>query len=104
MFFDTDAIHQTNPSSISMRWDWRNLTANANSYVNITLWGYRETTIRPELVLIDILQVQSLSFEIISEWSGLNISELAKLRFSWKRFSFKRKQILHNYIVLCLIN
>lgn len=59
VFFDTDAIHQTNPSSISMRWDWRNLTANANSYVNITLWGYRETTIRPELVLIDILQVHT---------------------------------------------
>lgn len=74
MFFDTDAIHQTNPSSISMRWDWRNLTTNANSYVNITLWGYRETTIRPELVLIDVLQVQLFSFETTSEWNKKNIN------------------------------
>ncbi|KAG8266731.1 hypothetical protein J6590_065765 [Homalodisca vitripennis] len=56
VFFDTDAIHQPYPDTISMRWDWKNLTLNANSYVNITLWGYRETTIRPELTMIDTLE------------------------------------------------
>ena len=56
-FFSTNAIHQRDPAEIKFTWSAHNLTSNLNAAVQISLWGYRETTIRPELEYIDILEV-----------------------------------------------
>lgn len=38
-------------------WDNYNLTANAAASLTISLYGYKETTIRPQLLYIDVLEV-----------------------------------------------
>lgn len=48
-------MHERSPSEIRIKWVKENITNNDNAQVAISLWGYRETTIRPELVFIDIL-------------------------------------------------
>ncbi|XP_054262064.1 protein mesh isoform X2 [Macrosteles quadrilineatus] len=87
VFFDTDNIHDPWPDSIPMRWDARNLTLNMNSNVNITLWGYRETTIRPELVLIDVLQMNvpnsGLYTIIPSDYKNRNNYMTSDIRFGF---------------------
>ena len=39
-------------------WNRFNLTTNLNANVQISLWGYREATIRPELEFIDMIETQ----------------------------------------------
>ncbi|XP_012287244.1 protein mesh isoform X2 [Orussus abietinus] len=56
IFFSTRAVHEREPTEIHITWNKYNLTSNLNAAVQISLWGYRETTIRPELEYIDILE------------------------------------------------
>ncbi|KAL1460106.1 hypothetical protein WDU94_012044 [Cyamophila willieti] len=56
IYFETDAVHERYPQEIKITWDKYNLTSNLNTPVSISLYGYRETTITPELVYIDILE------------------------------------------------
>jgi len=46
IFFDGQEIHQKAPKEIKITWNKYNLTTNMNANVQISLWGYRETTIR----------------------------------------------------------
>jgi hypothetical protein len=57
IFFSTRAVHERNPSEIKITWNQYNLTSNLNAVVQISLWGYRETTIRPELEYINMIEV-----------------------------------------------
>lgn len=41
---------------LTLQWDPYNLTMNRDAKVTISLWGYRETSIRPELLYIDTLE------------------------------------------------
>lgn len=65
--FDTEAIHEKNPTEIKMSWDRANLTSLISASVRIDLYGYRETTIRPELLFIDTIEV---SFYILIIYSS----------------------------------
>lgn len=46
IFFETDAVYKKAPAEIKISWNKYNLTANLNAGVRISLWGYRESTIR----------------------------------------------------------
>lgn len=50
-----DSVHQKTPAEIKIQWVKQNLTTNENANIRISLWGYRESTIRPEFVYIDQL-------------------------------------------------
>ncbi|XP_012265044.2 protein mesh isoform X2 [Athalia rosae] len=56
IFFSTKAVHEKDPGEIRITWNQFNLTSNLNAVLQISLWGYRETTIRPELEYIDLLE------------------------------------------------
>ncbi|XP_034937613.1 protein mesh isoform X2 [Chelonus insularis] len=56
IFFSTRAVHERDPREIKITWDAYNLTSNLNAEVQISIWGYRETTIRPEFEYIDLLE------------------------------------------------
>jgi len=56
IFFDGENIHQRAPAEIRMTWNRFNLTTSENIPIRISLWGYRETTIRPELLYIDMIE------------------------------------------------
>ncbi|XP_055535927.1 protein mesh isoform X1 [Wyeomyia smithii] len=58
IFFESDDVHRRSPSEIRITWNRYNLTTNLNANVQISLWGYREATIRPELEYIDMLEAQ----------------------------------------------
>ncbi|XP_055617268.1 protein mesh isoform X2 [Toxorhynchites rutilus septentrionalis] len=58
IFFETDDVHRRNPSEIRITWNRYNLTTNLNANIQISLWGYREATIRPELEYIDMIEPQ----------------------------------------------
>ncbi|XP_061508064.1 protein mesh isoform X1 [Anopheles gambiae] len=58
IFFETDDVHRRNPNEIRITWNRFNLTTNLNANVQISLWGYREATIRPELEFIDMIETQ----------------------------------------------
>ncbi|XP_022920575.2 protein mesh isoform X1 [Onthophagus taurus] len=55
IFFDDNSIHQRNPTEIRLKWVKQNLTINDNAPISISLWGYRETSIRPEFLYIDLI-------------------------------------------------
>ncbi|XP_037921986.1 protein mesh isoform X5 [Hermetia illucens] len=55
IFFETDAVYKKAPAEIKISWNKYNLTANLNAGVRISLWGYRESTIRPQLEYIDMI-------------------------------------------------
>ncbi|XP_055851937.1 protein mesh isoform X1 [Episyrphus balteatus] len=56
IFFETDAVQKKNPKEINISWDKYNLTTNARANIQISLWGYRETTIYPQLEYIDMIE------------------------------------------------
>ncbi|XP_075235234.1 sushi domain containing 2 mesh isoform X2 [Lycorma delicatula] len=56
IFFESKAIHERFPPEIAMTWDVYNLTNSSNAPIQISLWGYKETTIRPQLMYIDLLE------------------------------------------------
>ncbi|GJQ65539.1 hypothetical protein Trydic_g7640 [Trypoxylus dichotomus] len=53
IFFEDNNVNEKNPSEIRIKWVRHNLTINENAPIRISLWGYRETTIRPEFLYID---------------------------------------------------
>ncbi|XP_008548218.1 protein mesh isoform X3 [Microplitis demolitor] len=56
IFFQNRAVHERNPREIKITWNAYNLTSNLNAEVQISIWGYRETSIRSEFEYIDILE------------------------------------------------
>lgn len=57
IFFTTRAVHERDPAEIKITWNQYNLTSNTAAVVQISLWGYRETTIKPELEYINTIEV-----------------------------------------------
>jgi len=57
IFFEGENVHQQAPAEIKISWNRFNLTTGENTPIRISLWGYRETTIRPELLYIDMIEV-----------------------------------------------
>lgn len=55
--FTDNAIHERYPPEIKITWDRFNLTTNLNVQLQISLWGYKEVTIRPQLEFIDMIEV-----------------------------------------------
>lgn len=55
IFFETNDVHEKSPAQIKISWNAYNLTSNLNAGVRISVWGYKETKIKPELQFIDIL-------------------------------------------------
>nr|CAD7421581.1 unnamed protein product [Timema poppensis] len=55
--FETRDVHERSPAEIKISWNAQNLTTNLNAPITISLWGYRETTIRPERLYIDVIEV-----------------------------------------------
>ncbi|XP_058804487.1 protein mesh isoform X2 [Phymastichus coffea] len=56
IFFTTRAVHERDPAEIKITWNQYNLTSNTAAVVQISLWGYRETTIKPELEYINMIE------------------------------------------------
>lgn len=52
IFFKDHKYHDRSPSEIRITWEKQNLTTNENANIRISLWGYREPTIRPNFVYI----------------------------------------------------
>ncbi|CAH2001993.1 unnamed protein product [Acanthoscelides obtectus] len=52
IYFRDMKIHERSPSEIRITWEKQNLTTNENANIRMSLWGYRETTIRPTFVYI----------------------------------------------------
>lgn len=58
IFIESEAVHRTSTTEdIIIRWNKDNVTTNYDARLKLTLWGYKETTIRPELLYIDVLEV-----------------------------------------------
>ncbi|XP_026330187.1 protein mesh isoform X1 [Hyposmocoma kahamanoa] len=55
IFFPGDSVHERYPAEVKITWDRFNLTTNLNVQLQISLWGYKEVTIRPQLEYIDII-------------------------------------------------
>lgn len=55
--FQTNDVHLKDPAEITITWDKYNLTTNLAASLTISLWGYKESTIRPQLMYIDVLEV-----------------------------------------------
>ena len=56
VWFKDESYHQLEPVNLEINWDPFNLTMNMEAKVEVSLWGYRETTIEPELVYIATLE------------------------------------------------
>lgn len=56
IFFPTNDVHKRSPREIKITWSKGNLTTNLNAGVRISLYGYRERTIHPELEYIDTIE------------------------------------------------
>ncbi|XP_018562976.1 protein mesh isoform X2 [Anoplophora glabripennis] len=52
IYFRDTKYHEKSPSEIKITWEKQNLTTNENANIRISLWGYRETTIRPRFLFI----------------------------------------------------
>jgi hypothetical protein len=57
IFFEGDTVHERAPAEIKISWNKYNLTTSESAAIKISLWGYKETTIRPELLYIDMIEV-----------------------------------------------
>lgn len=76
--FDTKDIHEKYPAAIRMTWSKENLTTNAAATIRISIWGYRETTIKPQLEYIDLLEVSS--FKFLRFYSPLSKNEIVIIK------------------------
>lgn len=56
VWFKDESYHELEPANLEINWDPFNLTMNMDAKVEISLWGYRETTIEPELIYIASLE------------------------------------------------
>ena len=55
---EDNEIHKVDTKkSIVITWIKQNLTTNYDARLKLSVWGYRETTIKPELLYIDTLEV-----------------------------------------------
>lgn len=88
IFFSNNAVHERDPAEIKITWNQYNLTSNLNAVLQISLWGYRETTIRPELQYIDILEV-----------SGSRFPQFSFLRYRNQLISLMNKFINRTFLV-----
>jgi hypothetical protein len=61
IFFEGDTVHERAPAEIRISWNRHNLTTSESAPIKISLWGYKETTIRPELLYIDMIEVGYLN-------------------------------------------
>ncbi|XP_028136184.2 protein mesh isoform X2 [Diabrotica virgifera virgifera] len=52
IFFKDMKLHEKSPSELKITWEKQNLTTNDNANIRISLWGYRETTMKPVFVYI----------------------------------------------------
>lgn len=57
IFFPDNSVHERYPPEVRITWDRFNLTTNLNVQLQISLWGYKEITIRPQLEFIDMIEV-----------------------------------------------
>ncbi|XP_014276553.1 protein mesh isoform X1 [Halyomorpha halys] len=55
--FADDSVHQKYPPEVRITWNQYNLTSNLAAPVQISIWGYREQSIRPQLLYIDSLDI-----------------------------------------------
>ncbi|KAK7080924.1 hypothetical protein SK128_016330 [Halocaridina rubra] len=55
IWFKDDSYQMHSPETLDIKWLAGNLTMNWNAEIMISLWGYREISILPELVYIDTL-------------------------------------------------
>lgn len=55
--FQDGAVRERKPKEIKITWEKQNLTTNFDAQIKISLYGYREVTIAPELVYIDVIAV-----------------------------------------------
>ncbi|KAB7507382.1 Protein mesh [Armadillidium nasatum] len=55
VWFTDDSVYTKSPESIDINWLAGNLTQTHGATVSISLWGYRERSILPEIVYIDML-------------------------------------------------
>lgn len=62
VWFTDDRIYHSQPDIIELNWLAGNLTQSRDATVTISLWGYRETSIWPEFLYIDVLAVSFFSF------------------------------------------
>lgn len=46
---------EKDPQQLTINWDYKNLTLDKNTPVSITLWGYRENNINPEITFLESL-------------------------------------------------
>ena len=56
VWFKDDAYHDLEPPELEINWDPFNLTMNKDAKVDISLWGYKESTIEPQLIFIAQLE------------------------------------------------
>ncbi|BES91125.1 AMOP [Nesidiocoris tenuis] len=54
--FTDDSVHQKYPNEIKITWNRYNLTTNTAALVQISIWGYKEVTTRPQFMYIDTLE------------------------------------------------
>jgi len=64
--FQDSAIRERKPKEIKITWEKQNLTTNFDAQIQISLYGYREVTIAPELVFIDVIAVRDRLSNIYS--------------------------------------
>lgn len=57
VWFKDDSYQQHTPTDLKLAWLAGNLTMNKDAQVMISLWGYREISIYPEIIYIDMLVV-----------------------------------------------
>lgn len=61
IFFEGDSVHERAPAEIRISWNKHNLTTSESAPIKISLWGYKETTIRPELLYIDMIEESTVN-------------------------------------------
>lgn len=60
--FEDGSVREKKPTDIKITWEKQNLTTNFDANIKITLYGYKEVTISPELVYIDVIAVSKCIF------------------------------------------
>lgn len=85
--------HEKSPTEIKITWDKNNLTMNYDSQLTINLYGYRETRIKPEFILITTLEdnvANSGEFSIIpANYKDRNDEFKTDMRFGFIQIKLK---------------
>ncbi|CAG9856877.1 unnamed protein product [Phyllotreta striolata] len=86
IFFKDMKYHEKSPSEFRITWQKQNLTTNENANIRISLWGYRETTMRPTFVYItEIASTQNAGEFLISpsQYRGKVNQFLSDIKFGF---------------------